>query len=330
MGVDLADIINGEVIEFSRLRGKTISIDALNTLYQFLAIIRQRDGEPLKDSKGRVTSHLSGLFYRTINLIEEGIKPVYVFDGEPPKLKRKTIKRREEEKRKARDEMERAREEGRIEDVRRFASRTLFLKEDMIRDSKELLECMGVPHVQAPSEGEAQASFMTERGDTYAAASQDFDSLLFNTPRLVRNLTITGRRKLPRKNIYVTVEPEFISLERELQNLKISREELIEIGILIGTDYNEGVSGIGPKKALKIVREKKFSDYGLDELKELFLNPKVSEDYEMRFSSPDYERIKNFLCSEHDFSEGRVEKAFKRLEKALKDNVQQTSLDAFF
>ncbi len=330
MGVNLADLIEREEIELSRLKGKAVAVDALNILYQFLAIIRQRDGELLKDSQGRVTSHLSGLFYRSVNLLEEGVNPIYVFDGEPPSLKKDTIAKRQEVKREARREWRQAVEEGRTEDIKKYAQQTSRITDDMIQDAKLLLESMGIPHVQAPSEGEAQAAFLAQKGDAYAAASQDYDSLLFDAPRLIRNLTLTGRRKLPGKDVYITVKTEQVILDSLLQDLGINREQLVEIGLLIGTDYNEGITGIGPKTALKVVKEGKFPDYGIDDLKELFLSPKVTDQYTVSGGKPSPEKILEVLCEEHDFSETRVENAVDRLMKATEITAKQTSLDAFF
>lgn len=330
MGVNLADLVEREEIELSRLKGRVVAIDALNILYQFLAIIRQRDGELLRDSQGRVTSHLSGLFYRSINLLEEGIKPVYVFDGEPPDLKKNTIAKRQKIKQQARREWRKAVEEGRTEDVKKFAQQTSRITDEMLTDAKILLESMGIPYVQAPSEGEAQAAFLAKQKDAYAAASQDYDSLLFDAPRLVRNLTLTGRRKLPGKNVYIQVSPELVELETLLKELDITREQLVEIGLLIGTDYNEGVSGVGPKTALKIAKQGTYSEYDLEDLKELFLSPRVTKEYTITFKTPSPEKISEILCEAHDFSETRVENAVERLVKAVETIAKQTSLDAFF
>jgi flap endonuclease-1 len=329
MGVNLADLVKRSDIELSQLKGRVVAIDALNILYQFLAIIRQRDGQLLRDSQGRVTSHLSGLFYRSINLLEQHIKPIYVFDGQPPDIKKETISKRQEIKREARREWRAAVEEGRQEDIQKYAQQTSRITKDMLSDAQNLLKSMGIPYVQAPSEGEAQAASIAQRGDAYAAASQDYDSLLFDAPRLVRNLTLTGRRKLPGKNVYITVTTELVILEEVLSGLGLTREQLVEIGLLIGTDYNPGISGIGPKTALKIVREGKFSEYELGDLKSLFMSPSVSDDYSIRFRTPSPENIQEILCDEHDFSETRIENALQRLTKATEEAAQQTSLDAF-
>ncbi|MEM3824316.1 MAG: flap endonuclease-1, partial [Candidatus Bathyarchaeia archaeon] len=256
MGVNLRDIVPKTVVRLEDLSGKSIAIDAYNALYQFLAIIRQPDGTPLKDSSGRITSHLSGLLYRTSNLVELGIKPIYVFDGVPPALKEAEIKRRMKAKEEALVKYEQALREGKIEEARMYAQATSSLKDYMAEDSKRLLDLMGIPWIQAPSEGEAQAAHVVKRGDADYCASQDYDSLLFGAPRLVRNVTISGRRKLPGKNVYIEVEPEVIELEQVLKECGITHEQLIDVGILVGTDFNpEGIKGLGPKTALKLIKE---------------------------------------------------------------------------
>lgn len=341
MGVQLGDIVPKQKIELEQLSGKIVAIDAMNSLYQFLAIIRQRDGQPLRDSRGRVTSHLSGLFYRTTNLVELGIRSVYVFDGEPPKLKRRTVRERIELRAEAAKEWEAALEAGDVEGARKFAQRAGRLTDEMIAGSKKLLDGMGVPWVQAPSEGEAQAAHLVQRGDAWAAGSQDFDSLLFGAPLLVRNLAITGRRKLPGKDAYVEVSPELMQLETALKELGITREQLVDIGILVGTDYNEGIKGIGPKKALDLVKKhgsmenilrtelaEKFEVDPL-EVREIFLKPNVIDKYKVRWGEPDQEKIKKFLCGEHDFSDARVQGAIDRLLKG-KGEREQIKLEQWF
>lgn len=322
MGVNLSELVPGRQIELSDLKGRMIAIDAYNTLYQFLSIIRDRfTGEPLKDSKGRVTSHLSGLFYRTTNLLENGIDPVFVFDGKPPAFKHKTAEMRSAVKKEAEGKLEKARETGDVELIRRYAQQTSKLTGDMIEASKKLLEHMGVPVIQAPSEGEAQAAHMANAGVVWASGSQDFDSVLFGATRMIKNLTVSGRRKIARKEDYIEVKPEIIELETVLARLGISREQLIMIGILIGTDYNPGgVKGIGPKTALKMVRERGFNVFsGLEwdfepsaeEIFRFFLNPPVS-DVEIKRPKPDLAKLKEFLL-DFDFSAERIDKTIERL-----------------
>ncbi|MGC9147908.1 MAG: flap endonuclease-1 [Sulfolobales archaeon] len=347
MGVNLRDIIPEKVIkeiyDLRELSGKVIAIDAYNALYQFLSAIRQPDGTPLMDSKGRVTSHLSGLFYRTINIIEEGIKPVYVFDGKPPEIKYSEILSRSIQKQKAEEKYREAKEKGDIEAMKKYAQATSKLTNDMVDASKKLLDAMGIPWVQAPSEGEAQAAYMAAKGDVWASASQDYDSLLFGSPRLVRNLTITGKRKLPGKDVYVELSPELIVLDDLLKSLGLSREQLIDIGILIGTDYNpDGVEGIGPKTALQIIKsygslEKALkslpkASFPIDpmEIKKFFLNPPTTSDYRLEWKEPEASKIIEILVEEYEFSRDRVEKHIERLEKAVKASTKSSGLDKWF
>ncbi|NIO22795.1 MAG: flap endonuclease-1 [Candidatus Aenigmarchaeota archaeon] len=339
MGVNLSDIVSGKPLEISDLKGRTIAIDAYNSLYQFLSIIRDRfTGEPLKDSKGRTTSHLSGLFYRTTKLLENGMNLVYVFDGEPPKFKRKTVESRQAIRKEAREKLELARKEGDVEGIRRYAQATSKLTDEMVRESKDLLLSMGIPVVQAPSEGEAQSAWLVNSGKVWASGSQDWDSLLFGASRMVKNLTITGRRKVPRKEDYVEIRPEMIELDRVLSQLGVDRERLIMIGILIGTDYNpKGVKGIGPKSALKLVREGRslervFSKVEWDfetppgEIFEFFKNPPV-EECEIGSVQADFGKLKEIML-DHDFSGERVDKTIERLRKTGRG--KQGSLQAWF
>lgn len=338
MGVELGPLLGKREISLKDLSGKVVAIDAHNALYQFLSIIRQPDGTPLMDSRGRITSHLSGLFYRTTNLIEEGIKPVFVFDGKPPGRKEMTI----EERRRMRDEAERmwmeALKRG-DKDAFKYAQASARIDAGIVNDAKDLLDAMGIPWIQAPSEGEAQAAHIVRRGDAFCVSSQDYDSLLFGAPVLVRNLNITGKRKLPGRMEYVDISPEIVELESELSSLGITREQLIDIAILIGTDFNAGIKGIGPKKALKLIKEHGSIENVIQKLgaeiedweivKQFFLDPEVSDEYRIEWREPDRSRIHSILCDEHDFSEDRVGKACDRLISAYKASKQGT-LDRWF
>lgn len=343
LGVNLRDLVPKTVIRLEDLSGKSIAVDAYNALYQFLAIIRQPDGTPLKDATGRITSHLSGLLYRTSNLVEMGIKPVYVFDGTPPALKEVEIKRRVRAKEEALIKYEQALKEGKIEEARMYAQATSRLKDYMAEDSKRLLGLMGIPWVQAPSEGEAQAAHLVKRGDADYCASQDYDSLLFGAPRLVRNVTISGRRKLPSKNIFIEVVPEVVELEDVLGDCGITYEQLIDVGMLIGTDFNpEGIKGLGPKTALKLVKEHGTLEKALPHLKnaefpvepqrirEIFLNPRVTDKYKIEWREPDVEGVIDFICRERDFSEDRVRKALEKMQKGIKKLKGKTTLEQWF
>ena len=339
MGINLSDVVILEPRTLEDFSGRILAIDAFNTLYQFLAIIRQPDGTPLMDRQGRVTSHLSGLVYRLSNFVAAGIRPVFVFDGEPPRLKARTLEARGEIKRRAEREWREAVEIGDLATARTKAMQTSRLTDEMIDQSKRLLHLLGIPVVQAPSEGEAQASAMARNGSAYAAASQDFDSLLFGSPRLVKNLAISGRRKLPRKEVYVDVQPEEISLDATLANLGITREQIVDMGLLIGTDFNEGVKGIGPKKALALIKKHGSLEPALaelemdiesrDEVRDIFLDPKVVDAVDIRFRDPDAEGLWRMLCDEHDFSRERIDSALEKF-GAGRSEQKQRSLDGWF
>ena len=330
-------------VKLEDLSGKIIAVDAFNALYQFLSIIRQPDGTPLKDSTGKVTSHLSGLFYRTSNLVEMGIKPAYVFDGPPPVLKRMEIERRRQFKVEAAVHYEKAVAKGDMAKARMFAQATTSMKDYMKDDAMKLLDLMGLPWVKAPSEGEAQAAFMTRKGDADYCASQDYDSLLFGAPKLLRNVTISGRKKLPSKNVYVDVIPELVELDKVLKECEITREQLVDVGILIGTDFNpDGIKGLGPKTALKLIRQHQTLEKALphiknaqfphppDSIREIFLHPDVRDDYTLEWKEPDIEGIVNFLVREKDFTEDRVRKSLDKMLQGATKEKGKTTLEKWF
>lgn len=343
MGVDLGDLVPKQKTTLENLSGKTFAVDAYNMLYQFLAIIRGPTGAPLMDRQGRVTSHLSGLLYRTTNLAERKIRLVYVFDGIPPTLKEAEIKRRREVKQEAVIKYEKAITRGEIGEAKRFAQATASLKDTMVEDARRLLEYLGVPYVQAPSEGEAQAAFMATRGDVTAAVSQDYDSLLFGARSLVRNLAITGKRKLPMREAYVQVDPETVMLDETLTSLGLNQEQLIDLGILIGTDFNpDGFRGIGPKTALKLIQENRSIEKiaqnrvdfkppaNLDRIRQIFLKPSVTSNYALRWNRPRTDALVSFLCGDRDFSEERVRTAVERATIANENESSKQTLEAFF
>lgn len=342
MGVNLGDLIPKRRIGWDELKGKVLAVDAYNALYQFLATIRGPRGEPLRDRSGRVTSHLSGLLYRTARFIESGIKPVYVFDGTPPALKEAEVKRRRKVREEAVAMYEEAVRRGDYEAARRYAQAAATLKDYMVEDAKRLLKLLGVPYVEAPSEGEAQAAYMTSNGDAWATVSQDHDALLFGAPRIVRNLNITGRRKLPGREVYVEVEPELIVLDEVLGKLELTREQLVDLAIIVGTDYcPEGLKGVGPKRALEYI--KRYGDaektlkalnaslpVPLEDIRRIFLEPKVTVDYRLEWRKPDLDGIIEFLCGERSFSIDRVTKTVNLISEALEKQEKRRTLESWF
>ncbi len=325
MGVDLGDIVVAHETPLDEVGGR-VGIDAYNALYGFLANIRQPDGEPLKDSKGRVTSHLSGLLYRTANLYEAGIKPCYVFDGEPPDLKKKTLEERDERRTEAEEAYEEAARRGDEAAMLKHAQQATRLEAPQVETSVALLDALNVPWVEAPAEGEAQAARMCGDDALDSVGSQDYDALLFGAPTLVRNLTVRGRGG----NELV---PERIVLEETLDELGLTREQLVEVAVLVGTDYNDGIHGYGPKTALETVRDNEFEEaveehadeFAVDaeEVKALFLDPETTGDYALGWETPDADAVVSLLVDEHDFSRDRVVSAVERIE----DATTQSSLD---
>ncbi|HVN73758.1 MAG TPA: flap endonuclease-1 [Methanoregula sp.] len=318
MGVALRDIIAGykTPVTWESLPG-IAAVDANNALYQFLTIIRQPDGTPLMDRKGRITSHLSGILFRVSNFMEKGIRPVFVFDGIPTELKQETIEERRKIRDTAGEKWKEAVERGDEEEAYKQARSSARVDDEIIAGSKELLRLMGLPTVQAPGEGEAQASHMAAKGDARYVVSQDYDTLLFGAPNLVRNLTVSGKRKIRGRT--VTVSPERLVLAEVLAGLNLSREQLIQVGILIGTDFNPGIAGVGAKTGLKIVQrgefaqklEEKLPGFDPEPVMDIFLHPDVTDSYSLAWEHPDVPAIKRMLCGEYDFSEDRVEKALE-------------------
>ncbi len=336
MGLQIGEIVPRRALEFSELKGKIIHVDAFNTLYQFLSTIRQPDGTQLMDKQGRVTSHLSGLFYRNVNLLLEGLKLVYLFDGKPPELKFATNRLRQEAKDEAREKYQEAVDKEDIALMGKYARQFTTLTQKMIVESKELLEAMGIAVVQAPGEGEAQAAFLAKK-QGFAVASQDYDSLLFGAPRLIQNLTLARKRKTASGVVYIS--PEMIDLEKVLNTLQVTHDQLICIGILSGTDYNpKGIHGIGQKKALQLVRQYKQpalifeavkeklvaqgNNFDWKEIYELFHKPNV-ENAEIVFPAMNEEKVKSILI-DHDFSLERIESQMQKLKEGREKAKQRT------
>ncbi|MCD6368221.1 MAG: flap endonuclease-1 [Thermoproteales archaeon] len=327
MGVLLTPIIPRKILRLEHLKGKVFAVDANNMLYQFLALIRTPDGQPLRSPNGEITSHLVGLAFRTTRLIADyEMRFIFVFDGPPHPLKLQEIEKRRIQRRKAFQEWRKAIERGDYETAFSKAVVMSTLNKEMIEDAKHLLDLLGIPWIQAPSDAEAQAAFMASRGDVWAVNSRDYDSLLYGTPRLVRYLTISGTEFLPSKGLARPLLPELIELNTVLSHLQLTREQLIDVAILIGTDFNPGVKNIGPKKALKLIkiygkleklplniRRQLPSNY--EEIREIFLNPPILRKYRIVFRPLDEDGLIDFLCGKKGFSRRRVETLLERMKR---------------
>jgi flap endonuclease-1 len=340
MGCAITDLLISHTIELTDLKNKKLMVDADNILYQFLTTIRQADGTPLMDSKGRVTSHLTGLFNRTTKFMSLGMKMAFVYDGEVPELKHAELKKRRGVKEEAHKKHKEAVEKEDVAAMKKYATRTTRLTGQMIKESQELLEALGIPVIQAPSEGEAQAAYIVKQRDADAVVSQDADSLLFGAPKLIKNLSVAGRKKMPSKLAYTTIKPELIDLKENLRNLGLSQDQLIALGLLVGTDFNPGgIRGIGPKKGLKLVQEHKkdfdklFKDIGWNfdfdwqAPFDLLKNMPIDKKYKLKWGKMDREKVISILCGRHNFSEERITKKLDdvsgKQEKAKQKGLKQ-------
>ncbi|KAI9452435.1 PIN domain-like protein [Russula earlei] len=343
--------------DIKNLFGRKVAIDASMSIYQFLIAVRQKDGEMLTNDAGETTSHLMGLFYRTIRIVENGIKPAYVFDGKPPELKAGVLAKRFERREEAKAEGEEAKETGTTEDMDRFSRRTVKVTREHNEECRRLLKLMGIPVVLAPSEAEAQCAELARGGKVYAAGSEDMDTLTFNAPILYRHLTFSEAKKEPINEI---------NLQLALEGFQMDMSQFIELCILLGCDYLEPIKGIGPKSALKLLREygsleavvehlrekqaekeeaaaemedgkkKKGgihipSEWPWEEAKKVFEEPDVtpSDQIELEWATPDVQGLVDFLVKEKGFNEDRVRKGAEKLAKSL-NAKQQGRLDGFF
>lgn len=343
MGTKIIELASAREIGLEELSNKTLAIDSHIFLYQFLTTIRQRDGSYLTDSKGNITSHLIGLFYRIVSLLNNKCKLIFVFDGTPPKLKMQEVKTRTERKILALEKYKIAKTEEDIESMKKYASQTVHLTKEMIAEAKELITAFGCPIIEAPSEGEAQAAKIVLNNDAFAVCSNDADALLFCAPRLIRNLSISGKRKRINQTTYKTINPDLISLSDTLNNLGIDHDQLIVLAMLVGTDYSpSGVKGVGPKTALKKVKEfgKDFDSlfktlewdkYSLVPWKDVFdtiKNMPTLNTYKLDFTRVDKDKVIDILCNRHDFSLERVNQHLLKLVSNTQKN--QKGLGDFF
>ncbi|KAI0310696.1 PIN domain-like protein [Amylostereum chailletii] len=340
--------------EIKTLFGRKVAIDASMSIYQFLIAVRQQDGEMLTNDAGETTSHLMGFFYRTIRIVENGIKPAYVFDGKPPELKSGVLAKRFEKREEAKEEGEEAKETGTAEDMDRFSRRTVKVTREHNEECRKLLKLMGIPVVVAPSEAEAQCAELARGGKVYAAGSEDMDTLTFNAPTLYRHLTFSEAKKQPISEI---------NLKRALEGLDMTISQFIDLCILLGCDYLEPIRGVGPKSALKLIREhgglgavvehlrekqaakedaeedgkkKKGGvrvpdEWPWEEAKKVFEKPDVlpADEVELEWKTPDVDGLVDFLVRDKGFNEDRVRKGAEKLTKFL-NAKQQGRLDGFF
>lgn len=335
MGLRIGPLIKslgiGKKISSETLRNKVLAVDALVTIYQMLAMIRGPNGYFLTDKKGRITSHLVGIFNRECRLISMGVRSVYVFDGPPHTLKMRVIAKRKEEKRKYYKEFIQAVKRGDTDKAIKLGKRSMFVTDEMINETKKLLKLLGIPTIQAIHDAEAQAAYMVNNNDAYALATRDWDAFLYGAKRIVMHWKLTPNTYLPTK---------LYTLEEFLRKANITRRELIEIAILIGTDYNpEGFKGIGPRTAYRLIKRygsvDKLIELGKikwkwnitpEDIRNAFMNHPINKNYEIHFSEPDIEGLIHFLVDEHNFSPQRVRQQIMLAIKGLRRIGKQISL----
>ncbi|CAH2326239.1 flap endonuclease 1 [Pelobates cultripes] len=317
--------------------GRKVAVDASMCIYQFLIAVRQ-DGNMLQNEDGETTSHLMGMFYRTIRMVEHGIKPVYVFDGKPPQLKSGELAKRSERRAEAEKLLEAAQEAGEVENIEKFNKRLVKVTKQHNEECKMLLKLMGIPYVDAPCEAEATCAELVKAGKVFAAATEDMDALTFGTPILLRHLTASEAKKLPIQEFH---------LSRALEDIGISQDQFVDLCILLGSDYCETIRGIGPKRAIELIRQHKSIEEVMDnidlkkypvpenwlhkEARQLFLKPEVvdTESLELKWTDPDEEGLVAFMCGEKQFNEDRIRNGAKKLAKNRHGSTQGR-LDDFF
>jgi flap endonuclease-1 len=333
--------------DITALFGRTVAIDASMSIYQFLVAVRTADAANLTNDAGEITSHLSGIFYRTIKLLELGMKPIYVFDGKAPELKANELAKRRSRREEDEQAAAKAREEGDLESYAKYARRVNKVSTATIEKVKQLLHLMGIPVVEAPSEAEAQCAALTRAGLAYATASEDMDGLTFGASILIRNLFASLASGAERKDR----KPSEFSLAVTLTDLGISMDQFIDVCILCGCDYTCTIPKIGPYRALTLIKQHGRIEEALDFLQRsnytipddfdykgaraLFKNPQVTDPAEIQplleWHPPNEEGLVQFLVHENSFNEALVRKAVERMTKALRSGAaNQSRLDAFF
>jgi len=324
--------------EIKNFFGRKVAIDASMSLYQFLIAVRQDGGAMMTSEDGSTTSHLMGMFYRTIRMVENGIKPVYVFDGKPPTMKAGELEKRKEKRDEAQAALEKAKEDGNMEEVDKQNRRLVKVTTEHVNDVKILLKHMGIPFVSAPCEAEAQCAELVKGGKVFAAGTEDMDALTFGTTVLLRHLTFSEARKMPIKEFH---------LNSVLEGFELSQEQFIDLCILLGCDYVDKIKGIGPKKAIELVKKHKNIETILEnidktkypppeswlytEARRLFTAPDVTpaSGIDLKWEKPDEEALVAYMCGEKGFAEERIRNGIKKLDKA-RGGATQGRLDSFF
>ncbi len=319
---DLRQLAALREVSFDDVAGSVVAVDAHNWLYRYLTTtVKWTRDEVYTTSDGREVANLVGIVQGLPKFFEHDIVPVFVFDGGVTELKDDEIEARREQKEKARERLADARERGDAVEAARLEARTQRLTPVIHETSRGLLDLLDVPYVEAPAEGEAQASYMARKGDADYVGSEDYDTLLFGAPLTLRQLTSKG-------------DPELMDLEATLDEHDITWEQLIDVGILCGTDFNPGVDGVGPKTALKeikahgdlwgVIEARGVHIDFADRIRDLFLDPPVTDDYSFETDlDPDLAAAREYVTETWEVDADEVARGFDRIEESL----VQTGLD---
>ena len=318
---DLRSLAAIEDVSFDGVSG-VVAVDAHNWLYRYLTTtVKFTSDRTYTTADGEEVANLIGLVQGLPKFFEHGLTPVFVFDGGVTDLKDDEVSERRERREKAEERRKAAEERGDAIEAARLEARTQRLTPVIHETSRGLLERLDVPVVEAPAEGEAQCAYMNRVGDADYTGSEDYDTLLFGGPYTLRKLTSSG-------------DPELMDLNATLERHDVTYEQLVDIGMLCGTDFNEGVPGVGPKTALKEVKEHgdlfgvleargAHIDFA-DRIRELFFDPPTTDDYEIDADlSPDVDAARQYVTGEWEVPADEVDRGFERIEEAL----TQTGLD---
>ena len=335
MGVKLQEIILRKKIELQDLSGNIIAIDAPNIIMSLFRFTRKTPdgsyGELILDRTQRPISHLYNLLYRVNFFYSKKIFPIFVFDGKVSELKRVITKDQLKDFLFTKKWYEGSMKQGSRGLAREIALSKEYMWQNILEESKQLLGALGVPYIESPASAEAQCAYLVKKGVAQLSNSQDFDSLLFGCPNLVQNLSKSLRRKVQGKWRYEKIVPMVTNLQKTLKLLDISIFQLIDLSLLIETDYFPGIKGIGPKKGLKYIKQHKnietiiscekdkydftmLSREKIKEVRKIFLLPDVNEtENEFFWNSPHKSKIYYLLCEEHHLNKERVSKNLEKL-----------------
>ena len=302
-------------VDNSKYKFKRIAIDISILIYKIIITVRNTGADYI-NQKGEITTHILGLFNKTIELLNYNIIPVYVFDGKPPNIKNKTIENRKQIRKKALEKLEQAITD---EDKIKYFKRSSTISKEQWDQCKELLELMGIPYIIAPEEADSQCAYLAKVGLVDGVLTEDMDILTFGSTKIIRNLT---SHKVP------TTE---INLDNLLNHLNLNQDEFIDFCILLGCDYCQGISEYKPniifkyfskykniEKTLQLMKNDNMNvpnEIYYKDTKEYFINPKVNESSltMLKMNEPDYDNLLFKLVNDYGLIKFLIKQKLKKL-----------------